>query len=70
MPFVRAPLFSNRDQAALGPDIPAAIDERRRGERTFPNPIDMKQLKRRTRPQYERFTIVIGEEDFAVDRNR
>jgi hypothetical protein len=54
-------------QIAIGPDVPVAIDERRRRQRGLSDPIDVEHLELRPGAQNERLALVVREEDLAVE---
>jgi hypothetical protein len=58
-----------RQQIAIGPDVPAAIDECRRRQRRFTDPVDVKELELRPGTQDERLAIVVRKEHLAIERD-
>ena len=66
-PALRRP---NRVQMPVGADVPAAVDERRRGQRRLFELVDVQQLERRSGLQHERLAFVVREEHLAVERDR
>ena len=60
---------ADRDQIASGPDIPTTVHQRRGRECFFADPVDVKQLEFGAGAQHKRFTVIIGEEHFAVHRD-
>src|SRR5262245_14571383 len=54
----------------VGAEIPATVDQRRRGERSSIESINAQEFVFRTRLKHERFTRVFSEEDLSADRHR
>src|SRR5687767_4897797 len=62
-------LSADREQAAIGPDVPTAVDERRGCQGRFADSVRAEQLERGAGLQHERLTLIIREKHFPVDRN-
>ena len=66
--WLRLLQLPNRNERRGGPEIPPAIDQRRRREHRFAELVHMTQLERAARRDHERLAIVVGEEDLARSR--
>jgi len=65
-----AVLPSDGIEIPVGPDVPTAVNERRRSDRALADVIHVEQLKRGAGTQHERLSVIIREEDLAVHRHR